>query len=459
MSSTAVMIALFALGADIETSVETAPQGEVHGRSRTFLMVGSRPYVGADTNVRGALEDRRFMPAIEDLSIDARPGVEGLTIALDAWGALDTGQLYYLSRTIADLTEGYVRYHRRDFDARAGRLFLFSDVGRGLRVDGGELVLHPATDLGPAHLSLDTYAGVPVIPLYGEEPIQGDRPEALRDPLALGQGGSRWNRPGSFAFGALAGARFDQGLDIGVGYAHQTEYAEIEREDLVARLRYAPDARLSINGYGSYNLFAHGFEDAELDASTMIDKLARVTAYARSRTPALLLPSTSIFSVFGNETHRELGLEGDLFVSSSARASLAGEMRRTDAEGGVGHALGYRAYAAVRSRLPLIERGRGLLSYERLEDGWFGRYDYLRAGTELPLVGTLGANIDGAIFFIHRTSLGLDTSEVALRGGAGLSYVYETIRAVLAVRTTRTQAVPFETAIIGRLEWNVDRTF
>jgi hypothetical protein len=453
------IIAALTISADLESTAETSPQAELHGRSRTFLMVGSRPYFGGDTNGRGILEDRRFIPAIEDLSLDAKPGIEGVSIALDAWGALDAGDRYYVDRALADVTEGYVRWDRRDFSVRGGRLFLFSDVGRGLRVDGGELILHPQTDLIPAHITFDTYAGIPVIPLYGEEPIRGDRPDALRDPLAFAQGAARWNRPGDFAFGALAAARLDPSLDLAIGYAHQLEYSEIAREDIVGRLRWDPDPLISINGFGAYNLFARGLENAEIDASTVIAKLARITLYGRTRQPTLLLPATSIFSVFGNETHREMGVESDVFLSKSSRASIAGEMRQTDAEGGAGHALGYRLTAAYRTELPHLRHGRGVLSYERLEDGWFGRYDYLRAGAELPIAGAFAANADGAVFFIHQTSSGSNTSEVAVRGGAGVSFAYETVRAVLSLCATRTNAVPFETAIIGRLEWNVDRLF
>src|SRR5262249_8060166 len=184
-------------------SAETSPPASVHGQTRTTAMIGERPYIaagsggaspgiGTDSSGALSLSDRRFIPVVQDIFLDARPGVEGVTIALDAWGALDAGDRVYRSRALAEGTEGWVRWDRRDLSLRAGRLFLFNEVGRGDRVDGAEITLHPMTEVLGALMSAKAWAGIPVIPLYGEDPLLHDRPEAFRDPLVVAPGGSDW---------------------------------------------------------------------------------------------------------------------------------------------------------------------------------------------------------------------------------------------------------------------------
>lgn len=485
MSPVALLLAALLPGADIERSADAPPAGEahappadevdappaaevhalpaaeVHGRSRTLLMLGSRPYFGADTNGMGVLEDRRFIPILEDLSLDARPGVEGLSIGVDAWTMLDAGQRFLGDRLLAELTEGFLAWNGRAVTARAGRLFLFTDVGRGDRIDGVEVLLHPQAPLGAAHLTLDAFAGVPVIPLFGEEPIEGDRTAALRDPLLLAPRAAAWKRPGDLAVGALAGMRLDPGLELALGFTRRTELAEVEREAVVGRVRWA-SAGFEVHGFGVYDVVGRGLEDAELAVDRWLGRGLRLSLYGRSREPALLLPSTSIFSVFSSEIHRELGLEGELFLTPDVRISSAGEVRRTEAGPDAGNATGYRAYAALHGALPTRLRGRGIIALERLQDGFFGRYDYLRAGGELPLTEEVGVSGDGALFLVRPTSQpGAPALEhVALRASAGLTWrPFEAWRLIGTVRTTHSEAVPFEAAVIGRLEWSVDHVF
>jgi hypothetical protein len=461
MNAVLALLLAWSAPAELEAGVVHEPAPEIHGRSRTFVMVGARPYFGIDSAGQGTLVERRFVPIVEDLFLDAKPGIDGFSIALDAWGALDAGERFYGSRLPADITEGWVKYEKKDLTLRAGRLFLFNDVGRGQRVDGGQIVLHPTAGLGDARVSLDAFAGVPVRPLFGEEPLLHDRPEALRDPLALAQKGADWSRPGDIAVGAAAGLKIGTLVETRVGFLHKTELAEIDRQSVVGRVRLDLDPRLSLLGYGSYDLQARGLEDAELQLQSFIFQDVRVAVYGRARQPALLLPVTSIFRAFGSEIHQDLGIETDLFLTRRMRFSASAEARRTEPSDGGGRAIGYRAFSELRSELPFLGGSRGALSYERLFDGWFGRYDYFRASAEVPILRFLTASADGGAFLIKASEAGADgPQKLALRAGVSAALIGDsTWRAVLAVRATRTPELLDELAVIGRLEWNVDRVF
>jgi hypothetical protein len=463
MNAYLASVLLVAMASELEATVEKPADetAEVHGRSRTFVMIGARPYFGVDASGQGSLVERRFVPIVQDVFLDGKPGIDGVTIVLDGWLGLDAGERFYGTRTPADVTEGFIRWDQKDYSLRAGRVFLFGDTGRGLRVDGGQLLIHPRAAIGDARFSFDAFAGVPVRPLFGEEPLLHDRPEALRDPLLLAQKGADWSRAGDAAAGASAGFTYGHVLETKLGYLHQVELAEIQRETIVSKLRFALDPRLALVGFGAYDLHAKGLEDAELEVESFVFQDLRVAVFGRARQPALLLPATSIFSVFGSETHQETGLESDLFLARRMRLSLSGEVRRTQASGGGESAIGYRAFSELKSELPFVRGSRGALSYERLADGWFGRYDYLRLSAEVPLARFLSASADGGAFLIRAREAGIDASErLALRGGVSASIFNDSAwRAVLAVRATRTPELVDEIAVIGRIEWNVDRAF
>lgn len=427
----------------------TAPEVEVRGRSRTTLVVGTQPLYSAS---RGALEFQRFAPIVEELSLDATPGIEGLEISFAAWAAIDPGEKFFAEPLLADLTQASLSWSTSLFSARAGRLFLFNDTSRALHLDGAALAIHGIA--GPIRLESEAWIGVPVSTAYAEEPLRESFPVAATDPLFYAPRGSDWARAGDFAFGLRAGGSLLEVASAYVGYTHERDLDELDRESFSGRVSITPLRALSIDSSASFDLYARALEDAELQLSYWPGRALRAAFYGRKRSPALLLPSTSIFSVFAGEDHEELGLEVDYFVWREFRLSTSAELRRTTA--GSDRELGHRITAGLRAQLSFWPGARSALSYERLREPWFGRYDYLRASLELPMSELFIVSADAGTFLIERPG---ESTHLAGRIGVAGTIYFAPVSFVLATRGAQNERGDRELAVIGRIEWNVERSF
>lgn len=432
MSATLALIALLAVG----------QEASVHGRSRTTVIVGTQPLYSVN---QGALELQRFAPIVEELSLEAATGIEGVTINAAAWTAIDAGERFQGDRTVADLTFAVLQWKTAHLDLRAGRLFLYSDVARATHFDGGAFAARASS--GPVHLEAEAWAGVPVSTAYGDEPLRDAFPEAARDPLFYAPRGSDWSRPGDVVFGArAAGSLFDR-VELGLGYARESNLAITDRESFSGHVHLAPWGSIALDGFASYDVYASALEDSELALSYWPLEGLRTAIYGRTRVPGMTLPSSSIFSVFANERHADAGVETDLFLEGRTRLSASAELRRSALEDGTDSALGYRLTAAARHRLVFWPGARTSLSYERLSDAWFGRYDYLRASVELPVSETIAVSPDAGVFLV-------DARAAGRIGIAGSMRIADQLLLVIAARGTREQSGANELAVIGRIEWS-----
>lgn len=438
------LLPLLCLVAELEASV--------HGRSRTTVVVGSRPLDSAGI---GALRLKRFAPIVEELSLDSAPGIEGVTVSVAAWSAIDAGDRFLGHRAIADLTLASITWQTRHLLLRGGRLFLYSDAGRAAHLDGGALSLR--ADGGPLRFELEAFGGVPVSTDLGEEPLRNAFPEAADDPLFYASRGGDWSRPGDASFGVRGSVAFEDFALLGLGYAQDRDLDEIDREAFIGRVHLAPLDALALDGAASFDLYGRAFEDADVTLSYWPTRSLRAAIYARARTPRLLLPATSLFSVFAGEKHSEAGIEADGFAWSTLRLSGSAELRRTELEDGSDDALGYRWTASARRTLLFWPGARTALSYERLSEPWFGRYDYLRCSVELPFSELWSISGDAGFFLVEKSS---DALRVASRFGvAGALRVDERALFVIAGRATEDERGGSELALIVRIEWNVERTF
>ncbi len=103
----------------IAAALISATPPAVTARTRTFIMLSQRPYLEADA-ISGRLTERRFIPIIEDLSLDADTGVDGLTVALDAWIGIDAGERILAAPTVGDISEGWIKWAQPAFTLSAG---------------------------------------------------------------------------------------------------------------------------------------------------------------------------------------------------------------------------------------------------------------------------------------------------------------------------------------------------
>jgi hypothetical protein len=422
----------------------------VHGRSRTSIVVGRR--AGFVEGASPRLEAMSMIPILQEVTLDAAPGIDGVTIALDAWLALDAGDRMLAERALADVTEGWIRYEKRRFALRAGRLMLSTLAGRAERIDGAIVHYRPLLFDGAAALEVEAFSGLPVTPRYGDEALLDPRgPAATRDPLVLALAGTDWKRPGDWIAGASIGVRAEGIFSAGAGYVRKHDLSEIAREAVVASIGVDPWRFFGASASGSFDLYAGALEQGRIDVHSWPIEQVRLGAYAQRISPALLLPSTSLFTVFGTDTHQDLGFEADLFLGGLLRLGGIAELRRTEAEGGeVGR--GHRLALVLRAPLPLWTEARTTLGFERLFDDWHGSYDYARAGVEAPLARWLALSADGGVFR-------LSSGGWAKRGGVAGTFAIGEARAAIALQGTDAPGLWSDVTLIGRIEWNAEHTF
>lgn len=435
------------------TAVDT-PAASIRGHTRTFVMVGARPYYSSS---QGRLVERRVAPILQEIFLDASTGVEGVSVALDAWLTVDAGERVLGDRAIADVDQGFVRWRHRELTVTVGRFFNPSITGRGLRVDGGRVVLHPSRAVLGLDLLADVWGGVPVTPSFGQEPLRDAAPVFAQDALDVAPEGADWERPGDWTVGGEIGTSLGRYGAVGLGYARVQDLAEPSRESLSARLEVEPFSWLGARAFGSYSTIYDGLEEAEVSLYAWPIRELRLNLFGRRTDPSLLLPGTSILSVFGGAVHSGLGLEADWFLGGRVRLSGGAELRSTEADvEGDDRALGYRVNAAVRGRVPFITGATGVVAWERLADGWYGGYHQARLGLELPVFAGLGVAVDGGLFIVESETPEAPSpeSQIALRGGVAARWTFGAWRAVVALRGTTLERGSDDLAVLGRLEWN-----
>ncbi|MBI4819645.1 MAG: hypothetical protein HY791_25455 [Deltaproteobacteria bacterium] len=476
MSRTATA-ALPRLVSSATTSAPVKARASMRAVSRTLLLIAAEPVVQRVGGVPRVVS-RRVAPIVEELTLGAQTGIQGLTISVDGWLAVEAGERILSSRALADLTEGFIEWRRPWLAVTAGRIQSFSATGRGLRYDGGSLSFHPRFDklVGiPLELRLEVFGGVPVTPRFGEEPLLVEpMPPIPTDALDLANGGTDWQRPGDSCFGALLGFGNPARYFGSFGYSRTTRVAEVDREALVGLITLHPLRSLGLEGFVSYDVFARALEDSELVLIGRPAQDVRLTVYGRAREPALLLPSTSILSVFGGSGHQELGASLD-WSGRVGRLTMSGELRRTlESPDGVSedpdrYRLGATEapHGAVELRGPIpLARGRVLIGFEVLGVSDSPGYGLGRLGVELPLTRLVSLSAEVAGIRVESTQ-----GESGFGGRASLAATLSGSwwRLVAAIRGTESPTVPFssarqsaasdELAVLGRFEWRSGTRF
>ncbi len=161
-------------------------------------------------------------------------------------------------------------------EARLGRFVLSTGAVRPVHVDGAHVVVRV-----PDGTTFEPFAGVPV------ETASGPRRYAW---LAGGRV--------SHAFGDVAtlGASF---------YSRRDDGAASDRE-IGVDLAIAPAAWLDVAGAASLDLIDVGLADVNVSAAARVAPL-RIEAFLRRRSPARILPASSIFTVLGDVPATNVG--------------------------------------------------------------------------------------------------------------------------------------------------------
>jgi hypothetical protein len=401
--SKTLVAAVLALGAG------PARADVVDATSTTLLLVGEQTRGGLAPQTPELLT---VAPVFEILTISARdltnPVADDLSIVLQTWGSYELGEeRRWDNGTTSDLTgdvvTGYIqgKLLDRHLTLRLGRGHVFTGAGRGIQLDGGEIIGQL-----PFGLRLSAYAGAPVSQRFATRrtirswnPVGGD----------LAYGGRV-----AFAYG-LAGYP-GRGLELGASANFVQDGDDPVREEAAADLRFQPYRDLTFTALGAYSIYDEEVSEGQLRVSYSVTRRLFVEADARYVRPDLLLSRNSILSVFAAENQQQYGAAFTYALFHGLRAGaayhLVVEPGETEDDGSN---LGHEAEASLE-----WERGRTTLgadvSYlDALENGYtalrvFGRQDYGRFfaaadvlghlfreelnGEETALTGTLTAGVN-----------------------------------------------------------------
>ncbi len=274
------------------------------------------------------------VPFIEWVSISAK-GIEGwwfedIKLNVSAWGAADSSNVHSPQTVAGDVDVAYVQGSllRRRITLRLGRQFLPAGVGRAQSMDGlsAEAALW-------RRLGITAYGGAPVVPRFAV--ARGD---------TLVGGRLFWRQ----SFDTEVGASIIQVMDHGL----------VARRDLGADFRYAALRSLSFTGFSLWSIVERRLAQGELSAQWQATSRVSVLAAYRRTSPDLLLPRTSLFSVFVADSRTEGG--GEITWEAARCLSLTGNYFALWTGDGVGRDANASATIRVGSGDRLGARVRSL---------------------------------------------------------------------------------------------------
>lgn len=232
-------------------------------------------------------------------------------------------------------------------EGRLGRLVVTAGALRPLHLDGGAGRVRL-----PYGFALESFAGSPV---------------------AAGQDGRSWDW--------LAGGRASRALgdwgSVGVAYLHRRDAGRLSDEEIGVDAGGAATEWLDLAAKAAFDLVNPGL--AEMTASAAARRGAwRFELHGTERSPARLLPATSVFSVLGDMPSRRLGTT--VRWRAAPRLDLFGEAGALGAGGEWGELL------VARAVLRLDDRGAGAIGGElRREDAPEGGWTGARATGRAPV--------------------------------------------------------------------------
>ncbi len=313
------------------SSGDTAPaRADVVEASATTLLTGGQQTRDGLSGQKPSLVN--VVPAFEILSVSARnvtnPLADDLEIVVSTWAAADLAERRWDngtgSRLTGDVMTGYLKgeLFQRRLSLQLGREYVALGAARMMQLDGGQAILTL-----PYGFGISGYAGSPVSQRFqsrGElvtwNPAGGD--------LAYG-GRLSWKLP-------VAGAP-GRGLDVGASYAMVTDSGETARQDVGLDLRLQPLDLVALTGEAVYSLYEKRLAEASVLVTWSPLRKLHVSADFRQVFPDLLLPRTSILSVFADKERSIFGggASYDLAhgLSVGADAHLALEPSSTEENG------------------------------------------------------------------------------------------------------------------------------
>ena len=223
---------------------------------------------------------RNRMPVYQFVTVRGRDlGVPGLSVDVSGFGQLELARGFAADRGTGDLMVGFVRYVDPNgwVRATAGRQFVYRGGGYGVALDG-------ATVEGflPWHLQAQAFGGI-----VAERTFDGtfDRP-------AVG--------------GRLAWMPWDWG-HVGASYYQEWNAGQIDRQNAGFDAALNCFKQVRVDAASSFDLVGVRVQDVDLTVTYLPSRMASVFVHYGLFDPDALLPRSSIFWVFANELHHQVG--------------------------------------------------------------------------------------------------------------------------------------------------------
>jgi len=210
-------------------------------------------------------------------------------------------------------------------EVRAGRFVVATGAVRPVQIDGVD-----AMGRTPWGSSVETFAGLPVVPRFGA-------------------------RSYDWLVGGRVAQTFASAAVLGVSYLQRREAGELSDEELGADCALAPAPWLDAAAFAAYDLLSPGITDARASAAASSGDW-RLELFASQVSPGRLLPATSLFSVLGDMPSQT----GGTTVRWHAAPRL--DLLASGAAQDVGGSLGGNGW--IRGSLKLDDLGQGTLGTE-----------------------------------------------------------------------------------------------
>lgn len=232
-------------------------------------------------------------------------------------------------------------------DFTAGRFVLTTGAVRPVHLDGG----HARGKL-PLGIGLEVFGGMPVVPGFG-------------------------SRKFDWVVGGRVSESYLQLVTAGVSYVQRRDQGRLDDEEIGFDAAFAPSHLFDIAGRAAYDVISPGLTEAHVSIATRPRPL-RFEAFAMRRSPARMLPASSIFSALGDVPSDQLGVYATWFAAPRLEVRGGTLARIADDELG--------AEGTLRARLRLDERGEGLLEGQARRTTFVTPWTGVGLALRVPLV-------------------------------------------------------------------------
>jgi hypothetical protein len=252
-----------------------------------------------------------------------------------------------------------LRDPRRRAELHVGRFVFSAGAIRPVQIDGAAATTRLPSSFGVTTLEL--FGGAPVAPRLGARPYD-------------------WTAGGRVAQ-AIASR-----VTAGASFVERRADGSASGEEVGADLAIGPLPWLDLAAQGAYDLVTAGVVDARASAAAR-DGLWRFELFGSHRSPARLLPATSLFSVLGDFPSDAIG------STVRWRAAPRLDLLTSGAGQAVGGELGYNGW--LRALLRLDDRGDANVGLElRRQDAGTARWTGIRVIAAAPLSHGLRASTE-----------------------------------------------------------------